>query len=904
MPNAIPYARLQAEAHAFPLASEAAFRHRVTELSRHAAGVLDSGTTDRLAREFESDVRPHTGGMSIEVLRQLRDAAWFPHDRKQITLGEHLGRIAGLYLERGGRRVRLRSDGNPGEHAECWRWLAFYLPSDLLIAALAAYSPGTGGEPADGAVMLVSPRLTKLLQEPCAETHLHVGASVPFALLWGAHMRDLAGKSESVSTRGTEKWPFGDEQAFRSMRLAAAVGRLLLASFLWQRQETGRPSTFRSFVEEQLQHIAARARWGLGEHAASQLLLRTLGHLRDGIERTSAHPARARTYRDRERAYQTERTHRLYQALVGRCPRAWADGAPLSIDEVMRADPLADWLPPGNGCALPEARFAYWAMRYLGAEGRDDAAFAGVFWQYQRVRCLTHRFLVEEPGTAGLDWFTRYYARISMLRGRLSRLTYATALHAQSRDLHLGALEARTSPEQHWSMVRDEVHNLASQAAYYEPRPAEARPEVGLVLHFLKRWERTLPNRGKRLHADPRQAAFGCRFGSWFHERQREAIAIATALRHQPELLLVLRGIDVASVELAEPTWPLVPLFAAVRSASLQASHRLARRQPSWQVPPLRVTVHAGEDFRRLVEGLRRIHELIEFGIVHVGDRIGHGLVLGMDPESWCAATRTVVQPIEDRLDDLIWELGRYQRGDINVNSGRLERVRTDAVRLGQEIYQTSLGPDDLVEARRLRHDLGALSWLGYPFIRRRDVRSLPGELFYRHLTDAAVFERGQRPLEVTTDEQELEMLRAVQRWLRRELGRREITVESNPSSNLVIADYATLEDHPVFRMQPLPWMREPEGGSVLVSVNTDNPITFASSLADEFAYLYFALLRRGVSADDALSWLDRARNNGFQSRFTLRASMERTILWQLLPPRLRAALERALRGTVRAIWT
>lgn len=116
-------------------------------------------------------------------------------------------------------------------------------------------------------------------------------------------------------------------------------------------------------------------------------------------------------------------------------------------------------------------------------------------------------------------------------------------------------------------------------------------------------------------------------------------------------------------------------------------------------------------------------------------------------------------------------------------------------------------------------------------------------------------------------------MLRGAQRWLRRELGRREIMVECNPSSNLVIADYLALEDHAAFRMQPLPWMREPDGGSVLVSVNTDNPLTFASCLADEFAHLYFALLRRGVSADDALTWLARVRENGFRSRFTLRAS-------------------------------
>ena len=188
---------------------------------------------------------------------------------------------------------------------------------------------------------------------------------------------------------------------------------------------------------------------------------------------------------------------------------------------------------------------------------------------------------------------------------------------------------------------------------------------------------------------------------------------------------------------------------------------------------------------------------------------------------------------------------------------------------------------EDLVEARRLRHTPEALARVGYPFVRTRTFGGAAG-LFYRYLTDPGVFERGQRAEEVRADDSEVAMLRAAQRWLRQKLGRMEITVESNPSSNLVIADYLSLEEHAAFRMQPLPHMRKPEAGAVLVSVNTDNPITFASSLADEFAHLYFAILRHGVPADEALAWLDRARENGYRSRFTLRASSRRRILQEV----------------------
>ena len=49
---------------------------------------------------------------------------------------------------------------------------------------------------------------------------------------------------------------------------------------------------------------------------------------------------------------------------------------------------------------------------------------------------------------------------------------------------------------------------------------------------------------------------------------------------------------------------------------------------------------------------------------------------------------------------------------------------------------------------------------------------------------------------------------------------------------------------------------------------------------------------RRDVPADDALAWLDRARENGYRSRFTLRASAARGELCALLPEERRKTLQ------------
>jgi adenosine deaminase len=114
-----------------------------------------------------------------------------------------------------------------------------------------------------------------------------------------------------------------------------------------------------------------------------------------------------------------------------------------------------------------------------------------------------------------------------------------------------------------------------------------------------------------------------------------------------------------------------------------------------------------------------------------------------------------------------------------------------------------------------------------------------------------------------------------------------EITIESNPSSNLLIMNLLGLEDHPVMTLGPgLP--ATATAGSpappLLLSINSDDPVTFATSLADEYAHLYFALVRRGVAAQEAMRWIDQLRENGWRSRFTLTANADPDILRLLLP--------------------
>ena len=862
MPGPAPPGFLRAACEAFPFASDASHAGALLALHRTDSGLLKPSTR-HLAAALEDWLRPRARGVSLEAIRLLRDQAWFDGGPDHLQLADYLVLLARRHLARRGARVALRTEPEPGQHLEHFRWLSLLLPPDLLVAGFAA---DANVEPENDHVDLLTPQLARILEGPVAETHLHVGAAFSFGLLWTGLVASLAHHPPDprrLERGGTP--PFGDGRRFLSVLQGAAVVRILLAAFLWRRELSGGPASFRAFLSRDLPGderdgiagIAGRTAWAFGPADFTHTCATAIRAVITG--ECAASPARLAS---------------LHRHLRG----PTRTDAPRTIDDFLRADPLAAWLVPGPGCAPPETRFTARALRYLRRKGRDDDDFARTFWQYQRIRALTYRYLTVEPGTSGLDWFQQHYDRISALRGTLDGVRFEAAVRLSGRGVRLAALEARTAPEPAWWRIRD----LSRGAAV--PRIVEDRPEVGLILHFLKQREHRTGN-GSVLHADPRQRAHGCRFGAHAYARLKEALAIETALDHMPELLLVLRGVDVASSELAVPTWVLVPLLRRVRDASHRAATALARLRPSWKVEPLRATFHAGEDFRSLAEGLRRIHEPLEFELLCAGDRIGHGLAAGVDPRRWARDHATTIQPAEDRLDDLLWEIDRYQHGDLPADASRVERARADARTLTFELYRRAEDLDKLIAARRRRHDPVVLDRIGYPFT--RGLIPIPSDpldtLVHEHLTDAGLFLRGQRPVQVDADEGEVKFLAEAGRWLRREIARREMTIETNPSSNLLIGDMGSVEEHPAFRFQPVRQDHRDGEEPVHMSINTDDPITFASSIGDEFAYLYGALLRAGIGAHDALTWLDRRREDGWSSRFTLPASARIDVALELV---------------------
>ncbi|WP_437945940.1 hypothetical protein WME98_34385 [Sorangium sp. So ce296] len=864
-----PHELLVAETEAFPFVSMEAYRGRTLALTRaHAAD--EDASTAALGHALEDRLRLHANGLSLDALRQIRLRAWFFRDppggkvqgNDTVPLHQHLERLASTYLDFRGRRAilsqRCADPIDPGAssidalhlRAMRYRWLTLRLPPDLLVSALASKH---GVQPESSLVDLTTPHLARVLERDVADTHLHIGQGTSFGDVWRSLMAQLASgyDVDAVKLDAGEGVPdyaaWGDpkqrgDRYHRALLLAALV-RLWLARFL------SRPSVpYAQFLGALSNQAAASLVWP----EAPSIMLAAHRALRN-IEATPSRPLLRKLYVGLACAQIDVRRQ---------TPGPVTSTLHKSAAEILKRDPACAWLHDGD----PEMALTRRGLAYLAAcKQATDPDFALAFWQYQRLRCMTYNFVTQDPGVGGLDWFQRFSRRLGPLRRPLDGTLVTSAHTLQGSDVQLKSLEVRETPRDDWSVTWRSVRGMARQL-----RELPRRPQAGVVLHFIKRRD---PARD-----EPDGARWA--FGAWSLDQWKAARSTELMLEQLPETLVLLRGLDVASAELSMPLWPTLRPLRHLRDASQRAAVKLSHRRPTWNVPPLRVTYHAGEDFRRLAEGIRRVHELVCFRVLEAGDRVGHGLALGIDPERWAERARCIEQPQAERLDDLLWELDLYGRGWLAPSAARVERVRSEAARVAERIHGEPVPIDALLVARKRRHDPVRLAALGYPSAITPAARADTADvLMIDGLRRPEVFRRGLVPIEVAVDAGEVEFLRAASHFVRRELTRLEITVETNPSSNLLIGRYESIDEHPIFRMFPRPGHERPGEVPVLVSLNVDDPVAFASRTADEYAHVYFALLRGRVPASEALDWLDRVRKNGYDSRFTVEASRAEAVL-------------------------
>lgn len=843
-----------------------------------------------------------------------------------------------------------------------WRWIEFALPPDLLVAAHPQRP-----ENSVSSVEIVSPMIARLLQDDgYAETHMHLGAALHFPLLWIAMQHSLAQPNIADETLLCSPGAELDEgRLMTHWVLNASTIRYILAVYLKRRQDNNheiQTGSVIEFIESQLLNVSKNDRaQSIGsqnltdmalfldiKRVVSGFLSGNLFSLYDDVQHDAVPDSQNKGFRALQRLFikitKTVERNNIRKSHIKNSSR---------LQNMWCSDTISHLFPSkGYGKHSSEMEFVSASIQYLQTKtGREDTLYARLFWQVIRVRCIFYRHVVQRPLTPGLQWFIRAYRRMANSRQSVGTDVLAeSALSVCGFEHGLVSLEARMTPgasteklqqyvdeyhnairqyikthgnknsSEYQTMVDQAIHGLLKSWDYQkggtnslEDVLAQAdhqmQFEYGLVLHFSRdRGGGALdgvPKANSRdSHSDPGyKQNLGYRYGAFFKEKMLESQAIIRLIKRFPRSLYIIRGLDVCTDELGIPNWVMASLCRKIRLVSQEASGFLYNHFGE-RAAPLHMTAHAGEEFGHLLGGLRRIDETIRYFEIAQGDRIGHGIALGVDPISWAKRIRGVAMSRSERLFDLGWEW-QFRHGDNSSEGHQLSSdhrtgyLINEIGNLSREVYGFDTEPTVFVQFMDLLYDHEALEMVGFPSgsissediflkkVRKRFRRNIdeaspedkPWQLLYRYLIDLQTFVRGEVNILIDPSE-EAESLLELQKALRKKVGQYGITIEINPSSNLLIGDIGDLRNHPLWRLKA-PIDDNDDIPPVAVCIGSDDPLTFATSTRTEYQLVYDTLILAGLSDQQARSWMDDARKVGLNSRFTFPHNMDSKKIWQ-----------------------
>ncbi len=503
------------------------------------------------------------------------------------------------------------------------------------------------------------------------------------------------------------------------------------------------------------------------------------------------------------------------------------------------------------------------------------------------------------------NWFTT-----SFTRGELAKIAVNEAFHSQN----LQKLEIRVMPQ------NSGTDNIQMIYGYDKT--------IGMICGSGEVWDRNIRNHGenepdyyyvfhfaKKKDDTYRDGRFRCRHDVFRRRLEQQAEAVISMRVRNPRAGRRLKGIDACSSE--DGCRPEV--FAVIfRRLKLHTVYRCGGNR---NLPQLRASYHVGEENQDVLDGLRAIDEALYFLNLGSGDRLGHALMLGVSPEEWYGRNNdTIAIRQQDYLDNMVWLYHRMLHYHISNNENLLEYLEREFQKYFNRIYERNLNIDyyiDLLKSRgygtgsilqfnihnyyyawELRGDDPVLYAQGFYNSRllldtRWDDRRInqlvnperrkieeAAVLYHAYHYNEAVRREGNKPVVEKIPRYMVHGIALLQKAMQKEIARKGIAIETNPSSNLMIGGLRGYDSHPVVSFNNK-WLVS--GGSeaddcprINVSVNTDDLGVFTTTLYKEYTLMAYALEhkkdrtgRNVYQKDMVYDWIDHVRQMGNAQSFS-----------------------------------
>jgi len=276
-------------------------------------------------------------------------------------------------------------------------------------------------------------------------------------------------------------------------------------------------------------------------------------------------------------------------------------------------------------------------------------------------------------------------------------------------------------------------------------------------------------------------------------------------------------------------------------------------------------TYHVGEDFYDIADGLRAIDEAINFLNLKRGDRLGHCLALGIQPEDYYKEhDNHLIIPIQILLDDAVWLKMKAAQFNIYIPP-IVDRQLEHIFYSNTDYYENRISMIDYFESMKLRSKLPEES-----FVDGRLNSSL-WQLYRDYHYDFEARQRKEKVWDFIIYPEYVSFIKELQDKMIADIERKQLVIECCPTSNYKIERLFRYENHPIFRFCNV----KQDGHHLPVTVNTDDLGIFYTSLPREFELLALALLKKKdkvgqsiYTTQEVYEWIERIIRNAHVYRF------------------------------------
>ncbi|MBO0959947.1 hypothetical protein J1P26_09430 [Neobacillus sp. MM2021_6] len=715
-------------------------------------------------------------------------------------------------------------------------------------------------------VHLADTQLEQVLSRGVAETHMHLNAGGNFGMNWLGMMSPINNSYDSKATNEFYDQVISKDFELQPYIRAMVIVRILLANYLkfFEQNATSGQGLYHFYQNQELE-----------DQLPIPLFLE---HIYKGKELHGKSLDFEGIYQDLQLRYQ------LVAVKLG-SESDWRRSA-------AQADIIHTLLDAYGQYNTVENLFLFKCLRYMITVPSDNY-FAQIFWQYLRTKNETFQIYIQANQIRGLDNFIPYCARAT------EHADKGLIIHHQLQNPFLQKVELRMTTGGNVGDSKETVKKkLASRVkeilSYYRDIIGDINsekrsiPNLGIVFHFIKKedengiekcWLEYNPFLGSDSSG---QTPSLDNAKLYFRQRQedyRTEMAAVRELRESiPGLSDFIVGIDAAGSELAVEPWVFAPVFKEARNST---THKLLYKGAKGQrIRNLGLTYHAGEDFRHLLTGIRRVHEVIEHFQFHAGDRIGHGISLGINPKNWQTRNRVVILPRIEHLENLLWVWGVYKDGyGVKIDATYLEQeILSHAEQIYKDMtgitvynlwkaYRKKFKTFEFSQTMDVRQDDKDTSQIYCPYVKSTNTWNEERLTYAQHCK--CYLHSMNEPIEVEVSQKDISIIEQIQKVVREVVSREGIVIEANPTSNTTIGEIENIFEHHIatLNQRGLQPSSTVDNG-LMVSINTDDPIVFNTNINNEIAYIFYSLLDKGYSRDDILVWIDKVREIGIQSSF------------------------------------